>query len=65
MARLRCHCDRRKELTIRDRLLTAILESSFENLVSIGTGIILLFAAWLMQSAEESLWVGDLALFIY
>ncbi|PSB06020.1 ABC transporter ATP-binding protein [Pleurocapsa sp. CCALA 161] len=65
LARLRCHCDRRKELTIRDRLLTAVLESTFENLVSIGTGIILLFAAWLMQSAEESLRVGDLALFIY
>jgi ABC-type multidrug transport system fused ATPase/permease subunit len=63
--RLRYYCDRRKELTIRDRLLTAILESSFENLVSIGTGVILLFAAWQMESAEESLRVGDLALFIY
>ena len=63
--RLRYYCDRRKELTIRDRLLTAILESSFENLVSIGTGVILLFAAWLMQSTDESLQVGDLALFIY
>ena len=63
--RLRYNCDRRKELTIRDRLLTAILESSFENLVSIGTGGILLFAAWLMQSANKSLRVGDLALFIY
>ena len=63
--RLRYNCDRRKELTIRDRLLTAILESSFENLVSIGTGAILLFAAWLMQSVDKSFRVGDLALFIY
>lgn len=65
LARLRCYCDRRQELTIRDRLLTIILESSFENLFSIGTGVILLFAAWLMQSAEGSFRVGDLALFIY
>ena len=50
LARLRQTCDRRKELTIRDRLLTAILESSFENLVSVGTGVILLFAAWSMRS---------------
>ena len=73
LARLRQTCDRRKELTIRDRLLTAILESSFENLVSVGTGVILLFAAWSMRSQamplglspDKSLSVGDLALFIY
>ncbi|MEM8827737.1 MAG: ABC transporter ATP-binding protein [Cyanobacteria bacterium P01_G01_bin.19] len=65
LARLRQTCDRRKELTVRDRLLTAILESSFENLVSIGTGVILLFAAWLMGTPNRNLSVGDLALFIY
>ena len=65
LARLRFYCDRRQQFTIRDRLLTTILESSFENLVSIGTGVILLFSAWLMKSPNESISVGDLALFIY
>ena len=65
MNRLRFYCDRRKKLMVRDRLLTAILESSFENLVSIGTGVILLFAAWLMGSPNDNLSIGDLALFIY
>lgn len=65
LARFRQTCDRRKDLMIRDRLLTAILESSFENLVSIGTGVILLYAARSMQSPNDRLLVGDLALFIY
>ncbi|MGV2831149.1 ABC transporter ATP-binding protein [Myxosarcina sp. GI1(2024)] len=63
--RLRQTCDRRRQLTIRDRLLTAILESSFENLVSIGTGVILLFATQSMESPNDSFRVGDLALFVY
>ena len=57
--------DRRQHLMVRDQLLTAILESSFENLVSIGTGVILLFAAQAMPSATNSLSVGDFALFVY
>ena len=65
LARLRQTCDRRQQSMVRDRLLTAILESSFENLVSVGTGVILLFAAWWMRSPSDSLSVGDLALFIY
>jgi ABC-type multidrug transport system fused ATPase/permease subunit len=65
LARLRQTCDRRQQLMVRDRLLTAILESSFENLVSIGTGVILLFFAWLVGSSSDNLRVGDLALFIY
>jgi ABC-type multidrug transport system fused ATPase/permease subunit len=65
LARLRQTCDRRQQLMVRDRLLTAILESSFENLVSIGTGVILLFFVWLMRLPTEHLRVGDLALFIY
>lgn len=66
-------CDRRRQLMVRDQLLTAILESSFENLVSIGTGAILLIAAhsmrlpeaWPGQSQVGSLTVGDFALFVY
>ncbi|MGF1539038.1 MAG: ABC transporter ATP-binding protein [Pleurocapsa sp.] len=65
LARLRQTCDRRQQLMIRDRLLTAILESSFENLISIGTGLILLFFAWLVGASSDNLRVGDLALFIY
>ncbi|MGJ3251649.1 MAG: ABC transporter ATP-binding protein [Elainellaceae cyanobacterium] len=58
-------CDRRQQLMIRDQLLTAILESSFENLVSIGTGAILLIAAQSMRSQVGALSVGDFALFVY
>jgi len=43
--RFRDLCDRRQRLMIQDQLLTSMLESSFENLVSLGTGAILLFAA--------------------
>ena len=63
--RLRQACDRRLRLMLRDRILTAVLESSFENIVSIGTGVVLLFTAWIIQSSSESFAVGDLTLFIY
>lgn len=58
-------CNRRQEVMVRDQLLTAVLESSFENLVSIGTGAILLVAAQAMQSPAQALTVGDFALFVY
>ena len=57
--------DRRQHLMVRDQLLTTLLESSFENLVSIGTGVILLFASQAMQSTTHPLSVGDFALFVY
>ncbi|MGF1496611.1 MAG: ABC transporter ATP-binding protein [Elainellaceae cyanobacterium] len=57
--------DRRQQLMVRDHLLTALLDSSFENLVSIGTGLILLFAAQAMRSPADPLTVGDFALFVY
>lgn len=57
--------DRRQHLMVRDQLLTTLLNSSFENLVSIGTGLILLLAAQSMQSAVNPLTVGDFALFVY
>jgi ABC-type multidrug transport system fused ATPase/permease subunit len=58
-------CDRRSQAMVKDQLLTAILESSFEHLVSLGTGAILLFAAQSMGARTEQLKVGDLALFVY
>lgn len=57
--------DRRQQLMVRDQLLTTLLHSSFENLVSIGTGLILLLAAQAMQSTVNPLTVGDFALFVY
>ena len=56
-------CDRRQQTAIKDRLLTQILESSFSNLVSLGTGGILLVAAQSMQA--NAFTVGDFALFVY
>ncbi|NJN38828.1 MAG: ABC transporter ATP-binding protein, partial [Acaryochloridaceae cyanobacterium CSU_3_4] len=58
-------CDRRCQAMVKDQLLTVILESSFENLASLGTGAILFFAASSMQSLAGGLSVGDFALFVY
>jgi len=34
--------ERRRQMMVQDKLLTAILNSMFQNMVSIGTGLILL-----------------------
>lgn len=65
LEQLRLLGDRRQQLMIRDQLLTSLLESSFENLVSIGTGMIFLIAAQAMRSSADPLTVGDFALFVY
>ncbi|MBD2091496.1 ABC transporter ATP-binding protein [Microcoleus sp. FACHB-1515] len=57
--------DQRRRVMIRDRLLTALLDSSFQNLVSFGTSLILLVAAQAMRSGRSTLTVGELAMFIY
>ena len=49
---------------LNDQLFTAILNSSFQNLVNLGTGIILLFSANLLKN-NIGLTVGDFALFVY
>jgi ATP-binding cassette subfamily B protein len=55
--------DARKAAMVRDRVLTAMLESLFWNTVNIGTGLILIVAA---QSIETGAFtVGDFALFVY
>jgi ATP-binding cassette, subfamily B, bacterial len=58
-------CDRRQQSMVQDQLFTTLLESSFENLVSLGTGAILLFAAQSMRSTGNPFTVGDFALFVY
>jgi ABC-type multidrug transport system fused ATPase/permease subunit len=57
-------CDRRRQSIVKDQLLNAILDSSFDNLVSLGTGAILFFAAQSMRNSQ-TLSMGDFALFVY
>jgi len=56
---------RRGQAMVRDELFTALLRSVFLNLVSLGTGLILLAIALLRWRGELSLSVGDVALFVY
>lgn len=58
-------CDRRRQFMVQDQFFRAILDSSFETLVSLGTGAILFFAAQSMQADASTLTVGDFALFVY
>src|SRR5581483_11926785 len=53
----------RLRMTVRDRLLDQILQSTFSNTVSLGTGIILLLAGQAMHT--KSFTIGDFALFVY
>ncbi len=53
----------RLTMTIRDRLLDQILQSTFSNTISLGTGAILLLAAHAMHTGSFT--VGDFALFVY
>ncbi|MDM9382307.1 ABC transporter ATP-binding protein [Chlorogloeopsis sp. ULAP01] len=57
--------DQRRQKMIQDSLFNAILNSSFQNMVSLGIGITLLLASQLMQSDVGKLTVGDFALFVY
>ncbi len=55
--------DHRRSVAVKDKVLTAILESLFWNTLNIGTGIILIVAASAMQDGTFT--VGDFALFVY
>ena len=57
--------DQRRQIMLKDQLLTAFLNSVSENLVSIGIGGILLLASQSMQTEGNTLTVGDFALFVY
>ena len=53
----------RKRATLRDTLLTQTLNAIFENVDSIGMGVILIVAGQAMLDGEMT--VGDLVLFVY
>ncbi|WBW99672.1 ABC transporter ATP-binding protein [Oceanirhabdus sp. W0125-5] len=53
----------RKKAMIKDSLLNQLLQSIFENTISIGTGLILLVAGSAIKS--ETFTVGDFTLFVY
>jgi ATP-binding cassette subfamily B protein/ATP-binding cassette subfamily C protein len=57
--------EQRRQIMVRDQLLSAILGSVFQNMVSIGTGLILLLASQSMQGGVGTFTVGDFALFVY
>jgi ATP-binding cassette, subfamily B, bacterial len=57
--------DKRRQLMVKDSLFNAILNSAFQNMVSLGTGLILIVASQLMQNDVGKLTVGDFALFVY
>src|SRR5262245_59514588 len=55
--------DNRRRLMLRDRLLTQALDSVFANMVSLGTGLILILSAQSMRAGTFT--IGDFALFVY
>jgi ATP-binding cassette subfamily B protein/ATP-binding cassette subfamily C protein len=57
--------EQRRQIMLKDQLLSAVLGSIFQNLVSIGTGLILLLASQSMQAGAGTLTVGDFAFFVY
>ncbi len=57
--------EQRRQIMLKDQLLSAVLGSIFQNLVSIGTGLILLLASQSMQASAGTLTVGDFAFFVY
>ncbi|WP_250123963.1 ABC transporter ATP-binding protein [Chroococcidiopsis sp. CCMEE 29] len=57
--------EQRRQMMVQDQLLSAILNSVFQNMVSIGTGLILLLASQSMRTGAGELTVGDFALFVY
>ena len=61
---LRGRCDHRRQKMVRDQVFSALLDSGFENIVSLGTGLILLVIAQSVNT-QTTFTVGDFALFIY
>lgn len=55
--------EQRRVAMLRDRVLEQLLNSTIDNTVGIGTGLILVLAALIMSNSQLGL--GDLALFIY
>ncbi|MDP2623906.1 MAG: ABC transporter ATP-binding protein [Actinomycetota bacterium] len=63
IAHFRMLNDRRRVAAIKDKVLTAMLESLFWNTINVGTGIILIVAAGAMRTGEFT--VGEFAVFVY
>jgi ATP-binding cassette subfamily B protein len=58
--------EHRRRMMVRDRTLTAGLESVFWNTVNIGTGLILVLAAGsIAQTGDAGISIGEFALFVY
>ena len=55
--------EKRRAAMLKDRVLEQLLNSTFSNIVGLGTGFILLLVAQSMRSLQLS--VGDLAIFLY
>ncbi|MDF2519731.1 MAG: transporter ATP-binding protein [Clostridia bacterium] len=55
--------NKRHKLMLKDTLFTQLLESIYQNTVSLGTGLILLLASQSMRAGSFS--VGDFAVFVY
>jgi ATP-binding cassette subfamily B protein len=64
IARFKRLNDERRKMMIRDKVLTAILESVFWNTLSIGTALILILSAPTI-GREGGLTVGEFALFVF
>jgi len=54
----------RRRMMVRDKVLTAVLESVFWNTLSIGTGLILIVASGRIGQ-DGGLTIGEFALFVY
>lgn len=63
VTRLRQLNDARRQLMLRDRFLSLVLDAIMGNTVSLGTGLILLLSARAISGGSLS--VGDFVLFVY
>jgi ATP-binding cassette subfamily B protein len=61
--RLQMLNESRQQLSVKDRVFTEVLDSIGGNAISLGTGIILLFAGQIIQSGSFT--IGDFSLFVY
>ncbi|WP_416671904.1 ATP-binding cassette domain-containing protein [Egbenema bharatensis] len=57
--------EQRRQRMVQDQVFTSGIQSVLENLVNLGTGLILLLAALLNSTGDRIISVGDFALFVY
>ncbi|MDV3426891.1 MAG: ABC transporter ATP-binding protein [Bacillota bacterium] len=56
-------CDNRQKLTLKDVMFSQVLNSVFQGIVSLGTGLILLLSAHSLSTGTFT--IGDFSLFVY